>query len=124
MLRKSGEQQYHSFIGSTLAEENLYGFSFKKSPFQKDSLLDPYNPQRIELPLYFNTPKRRDNLINLRRYRNQSSNKSMNSTPYLNNQSALNMSCSDSCEQLLFKKRLRDYKFLASACKRGQKSRV
>ena len=108
----------------SLAEENLHGFSFKKSKKRGDSVLDPYSPQRIELPLYFNTPKRMDNLVNIRRYKTKSEEDQSNKSPYLNNQSALNMFCTDSGEQLLFKKRLKDYNMLAFACKRANKTRV
>jgi len=122
MVGQSIAKQYYSFVGRTLAEENLHGFSFKKSRRRGDSTLNPYSPQRIELPLYFNTPKRKDDLVNIRRYKPKS--EENKNSPYLNNQSALNMFCADSGEQLMFKKRLKDYSLLAFACKRANKTRV
>jgi hypothetical protein len=122
MVGQSVAKQYYSFVGRTLAEENLHGFSFKKSRRRGDTSLNPYSPQRIELPLYFNTPKRKDDLVNIRRYKPKS--EESKKSPYLNNQSAFNMFCADSGEQLMFKKRLRDYNLLAFACKRANKTRV
>eukprot|EP00826_Nyctotherus_ovalis_P046676 TRINITY_DN5306_c0_g2_i2.p2 TRINITY_DN5306_c0_g2~~TRINITY_DN5306_c0_g2_i2.p2 ORF type:complete len:190 (+),score=29.17 TRINITY_DN5306_c0_g2_i2:227-796(+) len=124
MVGQSVAKQYYSFVGRTLAEENLHGFSFKKSRKRGDTSLNPYSPQRIELPLYFNTPKRKDDLVNVKRYKTKSDEVETKKSPYLNNQSALNMFCADSGEQLMFKKRLKDYNLLAFACKRANKTRV
>jgi len=123
---KSVAKNYFSFVGRTLAEENLHGFSFKKPKMRNDPSLDPYNPQRIELPLYFNTPKRKDDLVDIRKYRTKSDkpeDQPKNSS-FINNPSALNMSYGDSVERLICKKRLKDYDLLAFACKRANKMRV
>ncbi len=121
-------KQYFSFVGRTLAEENLYGFSFKRGRRRADASMDPYSPQRIELPLYFNTPKRRDNFLDPHKYRVRAevedSEDNPNNSSYINNQSALNMSYADSVDRILSKKRLKDYDLLALACKRAEKGRV
>lgn len=86
--------------------------------------MDPYNPQRIELPLYFNTPKRKDELLDSKKYKMRSPNKNDPNGSFINHQSALNMSYGDSADCVLSKKRLQDYSLLAFACKRANKPRV
>ena len=48
----------------TLAEENLKGFRLKNMQKENDLPLRVNNPQRIELPIYFNTPKRKEDIFN------------------------------------------------------------
>lgn len=76
--------------------------------------------QRIELPVYFNTPKRREDIIAKQRLTDK--------TVELNHQmltdnSGLQMSYSDSYNRISAQKRLKDYEMLAFACKRAGKSR-
>ena len=47
----------------TLAEENLKGFRLKNLQKESDLPLRVNQPQRIELPVYFNTPKRKEDII-------------------------------------------------------------
>lgn len=47
----------------TLAEENLKGFRLKNLQKETDLPLRVNQAQRIELPVYFNTPKRREDII-------------------------------------------------------------
>ena len=47
----------------TLAEENLKGFRLKNLQKESDLPLRVNQPQRIELPIYFNTPKRKEDII-------------------------------------------------------------
>jgi len=47
----------------TLAEENLKGFRLKNLQKESDLPLRVNQAQRIELPVYFNTPKRREDII-------------------------------------------------------------
>lgn len=102
----------------------MRGFNFKKNNKRADTSMDPYVPQRIELPLYFNTPKRKDDLLNSRKYKMKSPEKPDLNDSYINHQSALNMSYADSADSVLSKKRLKDYALLAFACKRANKPRV
>eukprot|EP00826_Nyctotherus_ovalis_P028170 TRINITY_DN2221_c0_g1_i5.p1 TRINITY_DN2221_c0_g1~~TRINITY_DN2221_c0_g1_i5.p1 ORF type:complete len:331 (+),score=73.72 TRINITY_DN2221_c0_g1_i5:377-1369(+) len=91
--------------------------------------MNPYAPQRIELPLYFNTPVRKDDLVDSRKYsvRPQTKQAKPTQTGYagipMSNQSLLNMSYVDSGEEILYRKRLKDYAILAFACKRANKLR-
>ena len=125
MSSQTVAKQYYSFVGRTLAEENLHDFSFKEPRRRGQASLDPYSPQRIELPMYFNTPKRKDNLINIRKYQIRAvTEEDKRALPFINNQSAFNMSYADSAEQLVYKKRLKDYDLLGLACKRANKMRV
>ena len=119
-------KDHFSLVGRTLAEENLHGFSFKKKRATNESSLNPYCPQRIELPLYFNTPRRKDDLINSTKYRTncRTAVGRPRDTSFINHSSALNMSCVDSADRIISKKRLRDYALLAFACKRANKLRV
>jgi hypothetical protein len=48
----------------TLAEENLKGFRLKNLQKESDLPLRVNQAQRIELPVYFNTPKRKEDIIN------------------------------------------------------------
>lgn len=98
----------------TLAEENLRGFRLKSLQKENDLPLRVNCPQRIELPMYFNTPKRKEDIMAKNRL--QSKVKSMR-------ESALNMSYVDSYNRLAAKKRLKDYAILSFACKRAGKSR-
>ena len=87
--------------------------------------MNPYAPQRIELPLYFNTPRRKDDLIDCKKYKSKQEN--VNTTDpngsFINNESALNMSYVEPVERIMSQKRLRDYSMLAFACKRANKLR-
>jgi hypothetical protein len=51
----------------TLAEENLKGFRLKNLQKESDLPLRVNQAQRIELPVYFNTPKRREDIISKQR---------------------------------------------------------
>lgn len=51
----------------TLAEENLKGFRLKNLQKESDLPLRVNQPQRIELPIYFNTPKRKEDIISSKR---------------------------------------------------------
>ena len=53
--------------GKTLAEENLKGFRLRNLQKESDLPLRINQPQRIELPIYFNTPKRKEDIINRKR---------------------------------------------------------
>lgn len=55
----------------TLAEENLKGFRLKNLQKESDLPLRVNQPQRIELPIYFNTPKRKEDIMNLARLKNK-----------------------------------------------------
>ncbi len=107
--------------GRTLAEENLTGFNFRRRMSANTSAMNPYAPQRIELPLYFNTPKRKDDLLDLEKYRTRPD--AAGDESFINNTSALNMSCVEPTERILYKKRIQDYAMLAFACKRANKGR-
>ncbi len=88
---------------------------------QQNTSMNPYAPQRIELPLYFNTPMRKDDLVDPGKYRAKS--KAGADTSFINNESALNMSYVEPSERILYQKRLKDYSILAFACKRANKLR-
>jgi tetratricopeptide (TPR) repeat protein len=98
----------------TLAEENLRGFRLKSLQKENDLPLRVNCPQRIELPMYFNTPRRKEDIMSKNRL--QTKIKSMKD-------SALNMSYVDSYNRLAARKRLKDYAILSFACKRAGKSR-
>lgn len=119
-------KQRFSVVGRTLAEENLHGFSYKKKSTGNHSSLDPYCPQRIELPLYFNTPLRKDDLIDVKKHpvKQKTTGDKENEDSFISNVSALNMSYVDSIDRIISKKRLQDYALLAFACKRANKLRV
>ena len=51
----------------TLAEENLKGFRLKNLQKESDLPLRVNQPQRIELPIYFNTPKRKEDIVSKKR---------------------------------------------------------
>lgn len=98
----------------TLAEENLRGFRLKSLQKENDLPLRVNWPQRIELPMYFNTPKRKEDILSKHSLKTKV--KSMKD-------SALNMWYIDSYNRLAAKKRLKDYEILSFACKRAGKSR-
>lgn len=77
-------------------------------------------PQRIELPVYFNTPKRKEDIIAKQRLQDKSATLSHQMKT---NNSGLSMSYSDSYNRIQAQKRLKDYDMLAFACKRAGKSR-
>lgn len=77
-------------------------------------------PQRIELPIYFNTPKRREDIISKKRLIEKNKDLEKN---IMKNDSGLTMSYTDSYNRIAAKKRLKDYEILAFACKRAGKSR-
>ena len=104
----------------TLAEENLKGFRLRNLQKESDLPLRVNQPQRIELPIYFNTPKRKEDVINKKRLieKNNSLEKNI-----MANNSGLTMSYTDSYNRIAAQKRLKDYEILAFACKRAGKSR-
>lgn len=51
----------------TLAEENLKGFRLRNLQKESDLPLRVNQAQRIELPIYFNTPKRKEDIISKKR---------------------------------------------------------
>lgn len=55
----------------TLAEENLKGFRLKNLQKESDLPLRVNQPQRIELPIYFNTPKRKEDIMNTKRLKDK-----------------------------------------------------
>ena len=55
----------------TLAEENLKGFRLKNLQKESDLPLRVNQPQRIELPIYFNTPKRKEDIISNKRLKDK-----------------------------------------------------
>ena len=55
----------------TLAEENLKGFRLRNLQKESDLPLRVNQPQRIELPIYFNTPKRKEDIISKKRLNNK-----------------------------------------------------
>jgi len=55
----------------TLAEENLKGFRLKNLQKESDLPLRVNQPQRIELPIYFNTPKRKEDIISGKRLKDK-----------------------------------------------------
>jgi len=98
----------------TLAEENLRGFRLKSLQKENDLPLRVNCPQRIELPMYFNTPKRKEDIISKNRLKTKAK---------VMKDSALNMCYIDSYNRLAARKRLKDYSILSFACKRAGKSR-
>ena len=78
------------------------------------------NAQRIELPIYFNTPKRKEDIISKKRLIEKNSQLEKN---IMGNNSGLTMSYTDSYNRIAAQKRLKDYDILAFACKRAGKSR-
>lgn len=98
----------------TLAEENLRGFRLKSLQKENDLPLRVNCPQRIELPMYFNTPRRKEDIISKSRLKSKV--QSMKD-------SALDMSYEDSYNRIAARKRLKDYAILSFACKRAGKSR-
>ena len=98
----------------TLAEENLKGFRLKSLQKENDLPLRVNCPQRIELPMYFNTPRRKEDIMSKYRLKNKVN---------CMKDSALNMSYVDSYNRLAARKRLKDYAILSFACKRAGKSR-
>lgn len=55
----------------TLAEENLKGFRLKNLQKESDLPLRVNQAQRIELPIYFNTPKRKEDIISNKRLKDK-----------------------------------------------------
>jgi len=78
-----------------------------------------FSPQRIELPAYFNTPRRVEDGI----VKNKISNEANVIQSLLKNNSGLTMSYKDSYNRLMASKRLKDYSMLAFACRRAGKHR-
>jgi len=104
----------------TLAEENLKGFRLKNLQKESDLPLRVNQPQRIELPIYFNTPKRKEDIISGKRLKD----KTMDlNTQMLTKNAGLQMSYADSYNRIAAQKRLKDYDILAFACRRAGKSR-
>jgi hypothetical protein len=72
------------------------------------------------LPIYFNTPKRKEDIISKKRLIEKNASLEKN---IMNNNSGLTMSYTDSYNRIAAQKRLKDYDILAFACKRAGKSR-
>jgi len=98
----------------TLAEENLKGFKARNMSKENDISLRTNCPQRIELPIYFNTPQWKEDIF--------STNQLKEKAKATGNSSALNMSYQDSYNRLAAQKRLKDYSILSFACKRAGKT--
>lgn len=81
----------------TLAEENLKGFRLRNLQKESDLPLRVNQAQRIELPIYFNTPKRKEDIFSKKRLieKNKSLEKNI-----MNNNSGLTMSYSDSYNRI------------------------
>lgn len=103
----------------TLAEENLREFNFNQSNKNLHSKTKIFSPQRIELPAYFNTPRRVEGGI----IKNKISNQANIVKSIMKNTSGLTMSYKDSYNRITANKRLKDYSMLAFACKRAGKHR-
>ena len=104
----------------TLAEENLKGFRLRNLQKESDLPLRVNQAQRIELPIYFNTPKRKEDIISKKRLIEKNNTLEKN---LMNNNSGLTVSYTDSYNRIAAQKRLKDYDILAFACKRAGKSR-
>jgi len=72
------------------------------------------------LPIYFNTPKRKEDIISKKRLMEKNPGLEKN---IMKNNSGLTMSYTDSYNRIAAQKRLKDYEILAFACKRAGKSR-
>ena len=105
----------------TLAEENLKGFRLRNLQKESDLPLRINCAQRIELPIYFNTPRRKEDVISKKKLQNKA--QDLNNSAMVTNNSALNMSYNDSYNRIASQKRIKDYNILAFACKRAGKSR-
>lgn len=126
LSRARSQRRLCPIAGRTLAEENLRNLNTKSKTSQKIALA-PCSPQRVGLPLYFNTPIRKDDLLDSRRYSEKLSarliRRRANNPNFLNNESVRNMSYMDSIDPIQHKKRLKDYSILAFACKRASNYR-
>jgi len=120
--RTKSQRRLYPITGRTLAEENLREASDKISQRIE---LSPYSPQRVGLPFYFNTPIRKDNLLDSGRYSGKLSERvnARRTRNYLNNESLRNMSYRDRIDTMQCKKRVKDYSILAFACKRANNHR-
>ncbi|CAI2368366.1 unnamed protein product [Moneuplotes crassus] len=104
---------------TTLAEENLRDFQLNQVKKESGAHKKIFSPQRIQLPAYFNTPRRvEDGLV-----RNKISSHKTIIQSLLKNNSGLSMSYKDSYNRIMANKRLKDYHMLAFACKRAGKHR-
>lgn len=104
-------------LSRTLVEDNM-GPQRKRND---ESLLEISQPQRIELPTYFNTPRRYNSAP-------RAAVKKPETAPLLSFRNAkflnlLNEKSLISDKRLTVMKRLKDYKLLAFACKRAGKAR-
>ncbi len=81
----------------TLAEENLKGFRLRNLQKESDLPLRVNQPQRIELPIYFNTPKRKEDIISKKRLNHKADELA---TSVLKNNSGLNMAYADSYNRI------------------------
>ena len=70
--------------------------------------------------MYFNTPKRKEDIISRKRLMEKNKGLEKN---LMNDNSGLTMSYTDSYNRIAAQKRLKDYEILAFACKRAGKSR-
>jgi len=71
-IRGGGKPAPAGILNSkTLAEENLKGFRLRNLQKESDLPLRVNQPQRIELPIYFNTPKRKEDIISKKRLNNK-----------------------------------------------------
>ena len=81
----------------TLAEENLKGFRLRNLQKESDLPLRVNQAQRIELPIYFNTPKRKEDIISKKRLIEKNASLEKN---IMNNNSGLTMSYTDSYNRI------------------------
>ena len=81
----------------TLAEENLKGFRLRNLQKESDLPLRVGNAQRIELPIYFNTPKRKEDIISKKRLIEKNAHLEKN---IMGNNSGLTMSYTDSYNRI------------------------
>ena len=59
----------YSITGKSIAEENMEGYGMLKGNQINQSKLRVAFPQRVQLPIYFNTPRRDDLLVDYTRYK-------------------------------------------------------
>ncbi|OMJ94639.1 hypothetical protein SteCoe_2130 [Stentor coeruleus] len=102
-----GKSYVLKYPSRTLAEDNMSGHLNNKGPSFPHELT---KPQRIELPVYFNTPRR----VIPQRPTSPTENPNLN----LSHQQVVDLE-----KKTTISKRLKDYSMLAFACKRAGKTR-
>jgi len=113
-----GNTARHHYTGQTLADENMRGMGTKSYKRGADNFQKVNSPQRIELPIYFNTPRRFD-LSPKMKQRTQS----VDIGPKSEMANTIALKSSDPTRIVNSKRRLKDYGILAFACKRAGKLR-